>query len=379
MNHWTIAKRITAGFACVIIITLALGIFGYSRIVTVRDNAVRIGNVSLPSVEQASRAQRNTVAADRVAYKFIGSSDRDDRTRLEETSSSLEEMASMSKNNSERAEKCQTWMAESRVITGNVDKLLGETAVSIQEINQASQATGKVIKTIEEIAFQTNILALNAAVEAARAGEAGMGFAVVADEVRNLTQRCAQAAKETSTLIESATAAAHKGNELTTKTQAAFKQNMENGVKVGTAVDEISMSAKEQSKGIDQINTAVGQMDKVTQSNASAAEESAAAAQELNAQAITMKGSVAELLELVGRTRAAVAGSAAGSSRLTRTTSSVSAQRQPLSARPTTNGAAHHAGTKGSATNGHAPAAAALGSASRKRGEIPMDGDFKDF
>ena len=107
--------------------------------------------------------------------------------------------------------------------------------VSIQDIKRSSEATGKVVKTIEEIAFQTNILALNAAVEAARAGEAGMGFAVVADEVRNLAQRCAQAAKETSVLIENAANAAGKGNQLTIATQEAFKQNMENAAKVGAA------------------------------------------------------------------------------------------------------------------------------------------------
>jgi len=147
------------------------------------------------------------------------------------------------------------------------------------------------------------------------------------------------------------------------------------------------VSVKEQSKGIEQINTAVGQMDKVTQSNASAAEESAAAAEELNAQAMTMKESVGELLKLVGSARAARSGSASGSSRFGRTAPVVSAQRQQLSARPAANGAAHNgsaangAGTNGPATNGQAPAAPVLATADarRKRSEIPLDGDFKDF
>jgi len=283
---------------------------------------------------------------------------------LEETSSSLEEMASMSKVTAERAEKCQQWMGETRVIIADVDRLLTETASSIQEINRSSEATGKVIKTIEEIAFQTNILALNAAVEAARAGEAGMGFAVVADEVRSLAQRCAQAAKETSTLIESAATAAHKGSDLTTATQTAFKQNMENGAKVGGAVDEIAASVKEQSHGIAQINTAVGQMDKVTQSNASSAEQSAAAAQELNAQSLTMKQSVSELLKLVG-----------GDSQAAAPRPSHRAAQSPRTSLITS-----AAKRNGSVTsNGHAQPKAARATVTNGRNQIPLEGDFKDF
>jgi methyl-accepting chemotaxis protein len=181
-----------------------------------------------------------------------------------------------------------------------VNKLLSELAASVQEINRSSQATGKVIKTIEEIAFQTNILALNAAVEAARAGEAGMGFAVVADEVRNLAQRCAQAAKETSGLIENATASANSGSQLTAATQEAFKQNVEIASKIGNSVDEIAAASREQDQGISQVNTAVVQMDKVTQSNAANAEETASAAEELNAQAEALREAVASLVKLAG-------------------------------------------------------------------------------
>jgi methyl-accepting chemotaxis protein len=253
------------------------------------------------AVSLTSGAEQTTSAAAQVSAssQSLAEGASEQAASIEETSSSLEELSSVSKNNSEQTEKCKTWMGEARVIVANVDKLLNETAVSIQEINHSSQATGQVIKTIEEIAFQTNILALNAAVEAARAGEAGMGFAVVAEEVRNLAQRCAQAAKETGVLIESAATAARKGSQLTLSTQDAFKQNIEIATKIGVAVEEIAAAVKEQSQGISQINLAVGQMDKVTQSNAANAEESAAAAEELNAQAETMKHSVAELLELV--------------------------------------------------------------------------------
>jgi methyl-accepting chemotaxis protein len=277
----------------------------------------------------------------------------------------LEELASISKNNMELTGKCKSWTGEARVVVGKVDKLLNETTAAIQEINHSSEATGKVIKTIEEIAFQTNILALNAAVEAARAGEVGMGFAVVAEEVRNLAQRCALAAKETSVLIENAAAAALKGSQLTASTQAAFRQNIEIADKVGTTVDGIAAAVNEQSQGIAQINTAVGQMDRVTQSNAASAEESAAAAQELNAQAEVMKQSVRELLRLVvgdqpGPDLGAVPLAAA-------------VETKPDFARPASftsakavNGKGHRAVLHVSAPTG-------------RRTELPMYGDSKDF
>jgi len=283
---------------------------------------------------------------------------------VEESSASLEELASMSKGNAERADKCQTWMHEAHTIIAEVNRLLNETATAIQEINRSSESTVKVIKTIEEIAFQTNILALNAAVEAARAGESGMGFAVVAEEVRNLAQRCAQAVQETSTLIEGAAQAAHKGKELTTATQAAFKRNLDNGAQVGTVVDEIAASVKEQSEGVSQINSAVGQMDKVTQNNAASAEEAAAAAEELNAQAITMKQAVGELLRLVDGV------SSTTSTPTPTTTSRTNSSRLPTPSR--TPATAPRAARKGLARQVAAPVA-------KGRKAIPMEGDFKDF
>jgi methyl-accepting chemotaxis protein len=177
---------------------------------------------------------------------------------------------------------------------------MNEMANAIGEITKSSEETGKIIKTIDEIAFQTNLLALNAAVEAARAGEAGAGFAVVADEVRNLAMRAAEAAKNTSDLIENTIKAVKDGNELTTATQEAFQENVEIAAKVGALVEEIAAASTEQAQGIDQVNKAVAEMDKIVQQNAANAEESASASEEMSAQSEHMKGFVENLIALVG-------------------------------------------------------------------------------
>ena len=206
----------------------------------------------------------------------------------------------MTKRNSEHARQANELAKEAREAA---DKGVGDMqtmAAAMDAIKVSSDDIAKIIKTIDEIAFQTNILALNAAVEAARAGEAGMGFAVVADEVRNLAQRSAQAAKETAGKIEGAITKTGQGVEISAKVAAALTEIVSKVRQVDDLVTEVSGASREQTEGITQINTAVSQMDRVTQSNAATAEESAAAAEELNAQAEVMKQSVAELLQLVG-------------------------------------------------------------------------------
>ncbi len=219
---------------------------------------------------------------------------------LEETSSSLEEMSSMTRLNSDHANQAKIMTGEASKIVQKVSAHMNDMSTAIEDITRSSEETGKIIKTIDEIAFQTNLLALNAAVEAARAGEAGAGFAVVADEVRNLALRASDAAKNTNNLIENTIKMVHKGNELTKATQKAFKENIAITGKIGQLIEEIAAASQEQSHGISQVNLAVAEMDKVTQSTAANAEESAASAEELTAQAQQMKSFVGDLAGVVG-------------------------------------------------------------------------------
>ena len=222
----------------------------------------------------------------------------------------MEEMASMTKQNADNAQQAKTMMAETLQIVAEVNKDMQSMGKAIGEITRSSEETSKIIKTIEEIAFQTNLLALNAAVEAARAGEAGAGFAVVADEVRNLAMRAAEAAKNTSNLIEDTIKSVKSGYELTQVTQEAFKKNVETSGKIGKLIEEITAASQEQAQGIGQVNKAVAEMDKVVQQNAASAEQWASASKEMNDQAERMKGFVGELVDLVEGRRNGAGGAA---------------------------------------------------------------------
>jgi methyl-accepting chemotaxis protein len=219
---------------------------------------------------------------------------------LEETSSSLEEMSSMTKQNAGNAAQANSLMKQASQVIRMANDSMGSLTQSMTEITTASQETSKIIKTIDEIAFQTNLLALNAAVEAARAGEAGAGFAVVAEEVRNLAMRAADAAKNTSGLIEGTVKKIQEGSNLVLKANEAFAEVSVSTSKVGELVGEIAAASQDQSQGIDQINKAVAEMDKVTQSTAASAEESASASEEMNAQAEHMKQVSQALVEIIG-------------------------------------------------------------------------------
>jgi hypothetical protein len=177
---------------------------------------------------------------------------------------------------------------------------MSQMTEAIAEITKSSQETSRILKTIDSIAFQTNLLALNAAVEAARAGEAGAGFAVVANEVRSLAMKAAEAAKNTGVLIDNTAKAVKKGNELTLSTQEAFKKNIEFANKIGTLIDEIAEAGAQQSEGIDHVNRAVADMDKVTQQAASRADGLAVSAQNINKQADEIREYTDQMVELFG-------------------------------------------------------------------------------
>lgn len=218
---------------------------------------------------------------------------------LEEASASLEELSGMTKRNSDSALQATNLAQQTRATAEHGTTEMDEMRRAMSEIKTSSDDIAKIIKTIDEIAFQTNILALNAAVEAARAGEAGAGFAVVAEEVRNLAQRCAGAARETSEQISSAIGRSSQGVQISEKMAVSLNQIVDQVRKVDALVLEVATASGEQSQGIAQLNKAVSSMDHVVQNNAASSEETAAAANQLDSQAKALRTTVSELFAFV--------------------------------------------------------------------------------
>lgn len=221
---------------------------------------------------------------------------------LQETSSSLEQMSAQTKQNAQNASIAEKAMKSTQPLVDEGVQAMVRMNKTMEDIKSASMETSKIIKTIDDIAFQTNLLALNAAVEAARAGEAGKGFAVVAEEVRNLAHKSAQAAKNTSELIESSQERSDRGLAVAREVSANLEKISKSVNDVSTLVVEISAASGEQATGIQQINTAMSEMDKTVQNNASNSEESASAAEELSSQAAELRDMIKQLEELVGDT-----------------------------------------------------------------------------
>jgi methyl-accepting chemotaxis protein/methyl-accepting chemotaxis protein-1 (serine sensor receptor) len=253
------------------------------------------------AVELSESAVQIASAANQVASssQSLAQGASEQAATIEETSSASSEINSMAHRNTENSRTTADLVTSSQAGFAKTNQSLDEMVGAMDGINASSQKISKIIKVIDEIAFQTNILALNAAVEAARAGEAGMGFAVVADEVRNLAQRCAQAARDTAELIEDSIQRSDSGKAKVDQVAIAVRASTAESSKIKILVDEINLGSIEQSRGIDQISKAVGQMEQVTQSSAASAEEGAAAAEQLTAQAEAMKDIVERLKLMV--------------------------------------------------------------------------------
>ncbi|MBI5593658.1 MAG: MCP four helix bundle domain-containing protein [Deltaproteobacteria bacterium] len=288
---------ITLAFGLLIILGVAISLF---LGIYLSLSIIRALNKVISGLGEASDQVSAAAGEVSAASQSLAEGSSQQAASVEETSSSLEEMSSMTKQNASNAGQADSLMKQANQVVNNANMSMSQLTTSMREISNASEETSKIIKTIDEIAFQTNLLALNAAVEAARAGEAGAGFAVVADEVRNLAMRAAEAAKNTAALIEGTVKKVTEGTALVKTTNDAFKEVAGSAAKVGELVGEIAAASTEQAQGIEQVNIAVTEMDKVTQQNAATAEESASASEELNAQAEEMKGFVADLAAMVG-------------------------------------------------------------------------------
>lgn len=251
------------------------------------------------SAEQTTSAATQLASASQVLAEGAG----EQAAALEETSASLQEIGSMTESNATNAIQAVELASQTRAAAQCGVSDMRDLASAMKAIRTSSDNVAVVLKSIDEVAFQTNILALNAAVEAARAGEAGKGFAVVADEVRALAQRSAEAARDTAGRIEEAVRTSRNGEEIGNKVGRALEQMASKAGQVDGIIAQISSASKEQSQAMGQVTGAVAQIDKVTQSTAANAEESATAAELLKGQAVTLHEAVAELQGMLGQAK----------------------------------------------------------------------------
>lgn len=288
------ARRMEAAATLLGVFAVVLGLILYctrslrQTISGVAQNLMAEGNRMLAESRQVARTSE-TLAADAS----------EQAASLEESSSSLEELASMTERNAGHAQKANALVHQASETADRGAKDVNAMNAAMHAIKRSSDDIAKIVKTIEEIAFQTNILALNAAIEAARAGEAGMGFAVVADEVRRLAHSASAAAKETAQKIDESITRTAEGQSISLKLAESLKGIVEEVRELDSLITEVATASREQSLGIAQINTSVSAMDQVTQRSAASAEETASSAATLSGQAETLESAVLSLLALV--------------------------------------------------------------------------------
>lgn len=260
-----------------------------------RTLTVAVRNILVGADQVAAAARQISGSSQSLAQ---GASEQ--AASIEETSASSEEVNAMARRNTENSQTAVGLVSDSQEAFRQTNGSLEQMVVAMGEIEAQSGKISRIIKVIDGIAFQTNILALNATVEAARAGQAGLGFAVVADEVRNLAQRCAEAARDTSELIEGSILKSHDGKVRVDQVSTAIHLATDEAGRVRSLIEQISLGSQEQMRGIDQVARTILQIEQVTQQSAANAEETAAAAEELNAQSDSLREIVGGLALMVG-------------------------------------------------------------------------------
>jgi methyl-accepting chemotaxis protein/methyl-accepting chemotaxis protein-1 (serine sensor receptor) len=292
------AKSARSTMATIALLLLGLAV-GVGVLLLVRRAAAALKNLA---ARMSDSAEKVSSAASLVSgsSQSLASGASQQAASLEETSASTEEITSITRKNADHALQVAGLMQQSADGAVAVNQSLDRMVEQMREIGNSSNKIARIIKVIDEIAFQTNILALNAAVEAARAGEAGLGFAVVADEVRNLAQRCAQAARDTAGLIEDSIVTSRDGNARLDQMASNVRGMTESATQVKSLVDEVNMGSQEQARGMEQISRAIIQMEQVTQRTAASAEESASAGTDLNSHANALHTLVLEMRDMVG-------------------------------------------------------------------------------
>ena len=260
---------------------------------------------TIRNIAQSSSEVSNAASEISASTSDLSQRTEEQAASIEQTSASMEEMSATVKQNAENAQQANQFANDTAAVADRGGAVVTQAISAMARIEESSRKISDIISVIDEIARQTNLLALNAAVEAARAGEAGRGFAVVASEVRSLAQRSSQAAKDIKDLITNSSNQVQEGVDLVNRAGASLAEIVESIKKVAQIVADIAVASNEQATGIDQINTALTQMDEVTQQNSALVEENAATAKTLEQQSGAMNDSVGSF-KLKGAESAAV-------------------------------------------------------------------------